>query len=240
MDFAKMNAFVMVADTMSFSKAADALYKSQSVLSRQIKSFEEELGVTLFNRTTKAVALTQEGKILYEGFKKILDCYEETLQSAQAAADGYSGVLRVGIPAGQLLNDNYLPFLDGFKQKYPDVYINLRADNLYNLRKMIVDDNLDVILARKSDFGDEIGAQNIEIGRAKVILAISRSHRLAEKKASELKLSDFKNDYFLAHPYRETPTNKRVIEKLCAASGFVPKIKIMPDLSTINVWLEVW
>lgn len=238
MDIERIRDFIMVAETMSFTKAADELYKSQSVLSRQIKNFEEELGVQLFNRTTKAVSLTQEGEAFYYGFRKVLDQYEETINRGLSIKAGFQGELRIGVPIGQSLGENYRAFLRGFKEKYPKVFLNVRADNLHTLRTMFIENKLDIILARKSDFGSEIGAKGIEIGRTKIVLAVSKQHPVLQAGKKELKLSDFADDWFLAHPYRETPTNRRVIEQRCREAGFVPRIRMMPNLGSINVWVE--
>lgn len=73
MELRQLYYFVAVADTLSFSRAAESMYVSQSALSKQIAGLEEELGVALFSRGGKrAIALTREGELLLQEAKEIL------------------------------------------------------------------------------------------------------------------------------------------------------------------------
>ena len=72
LDYHKLKIFKTVADTGSFSKAAQLLFLSQPTVTLQIKKIENYLGVTLFRRDKKNVVLTEEGKILYEYATKIM------------------------------------------------------------------------------------------------------------------------------------------------------------------------
>ena len=72
MDIRVLRYFVTVADERSFTKAAERLHMSQPPLSKQIKLLENDLGVCLFDRTTRVLYLTREGEILYKRAKKII------------------------------------------------------------------------------------------------------------------------------------------------------------------------
>ena len=72
MELRQLRYFVAVADTLNFSRAAESLYVSQSALSKQISELEQELGVTLFERDRRNVALTRAGRILLNEAKGIL------------------------------------------------------------------------------------------------------------------------------------------------------------------------
>ncbi len=72
MELRQLRYFVAVADTLNFSRAAESLYVSQSALSKQISELEQELGVTLFERDRRNVALTQAGRVLQTEAKGIL------------------------------------------------------------------------------------------------------------------------------------------------------------------------
>ena len=72
MELRQLRYFVAVADTLNFSRAAESLYVSQSALSKQISELEQELGVALFDRDRRSVALTSAGQLLLPEAKDIL------------------------------------------------------------------------------------------------------------------------------------------------------------------------
>ena len=82
MDFQKIESFLALAETLSFTKASNTVFKSQSVLSRQIVSMEEELGIQLFTRTKRRVELTPAGKALVPGLKKVMELYDSVIEEA--------------------------------------------------------------------------------------------------------------------------------------------------------------
>ena len=67
MNFSQIKCFLAAAECLSFTRAADRLYLSQPVLSRQIASMEDELGIELFIREKKSIRLTPAGEVLAEG-----------------------------------------------------------------------------------------------------------------------------------------------------------------------------
>lgn len=77
MELEQLRIFAAVAESKSFTKAAKKLFISHSSTSRAVKALEDELGVRLFERENKIFGLTEKGKALYEGAKKLLSEAEE-------------------------------------------------------------------------------------------------------------------------------------------------------------------
>ena len=73
MNFSQIKCFLAAADCLSFTKAAERLYLSQPVLSRQIASMEDELGIELFIREKKSIRLTPAGEVMAEGLAQLAD-----------------------------------------------------------------------------------------------------------------------------------------------------------------------
>jgi DNA-binding transcriptional LysR family regulator len=96
--FSQMNAFVAVADHLSFVKAAARLGLAPSTLSSVIRSLLKDLGVQLFNRTTRSVALTQIGEHLRGRLQPVLDDYMSALESLNDLRDHPAGNLRLSAP----------------------------------------------------------------------------------------------------------------------------------------------
>ncbi|OXM83890.1 LysR family transcriptional regulator [Paenibacillus rigui] len=116
--------FYWAAKTGSLSQAAKALYLTQPSVSHAIKQLEESLGITLFYRNSKGVALTQEGAVLYSYIEKshILISIAEKKMTELKNLD--SGELKIG-GSESLFKHYLLPFLEEFHQQYPGIGLSL-------------------------------------------------------------------------------------------------------------------
>lgn len=93
---AKLEAFVCVATTGSFSKAAKATFTTPTAVNKQISLLEKELGFNLFERTYRGLTLTKAGQSFYMDAKDIIRCYNNSVMRAQNAALEDNGVIRIG------------------------------------------------------------------------------------------------------------------------------------------------
>lgn len=121
---AAMQAFARVAETRSFSEAARRLRVSKSVLSRQVAALEAELGVRLFNRTTRALTPTEIGQAYYARVARILADIEETELSIGHLQGAPRGRLKVNAP----MSFGYLhlaPALPDFMAENPEVEVDI-------------------------------------------------------------------------------------------------------------------
>ena len=117
-----LSVFVRVADTRSFTTAGRQLGVSSSAVGKAIARLEERLGVRLFHRSTRAIALTAEGSLFLERCRRIF-CEMEAaeLELAQTRSRP-SGVLRVSLPlVGMLM----MPTLSAFMREWPDIELDL-------------------------------------------------------------------------------------------------------------------
>lgn len=120
----ELNAFLAVARHESFRAAADELDLSASTLSHMIRALEERLGVRLFHRTTRSVALTAAGAQFSESLGPILSSLGQTLATVGMLKTEPSGTLRINASrnaARTLLKEIVPPF----RQRYPDIHLNL-------------------------------------------------------------------------------------------------------------------
>ena len=116
--------FTILANTLSFSKAASKLYITQSVLSRHIIEMEKELGVQLFSRNTHGVVLTDAGRVLLRDTEALIRKTDETttlLHSFKLEADGTVHIAC----SEQTLCTPVQEFLKQFLKKYPNIILNL-------------------------------------------------------------------------------------------------------------------
>jgi DNA-binding transcriptional LysR family regulator len=121
-------AFESVARHLSFARAAGELQVTPTAVSKTVKQIEVQLGVRLFNRTTRSVGLTESGRLLLEKLKPALDQIRASLEEVQETTDRPYGVLKI--------NSSYVayaaliePHLPAFLKHYPGITLEFAMDN---------------------------------------------------------------------------------------------------------------
>jgi DNA-binding transcriptional LysR family regulator len=238
MNFSQIKCFLAAAECLSFTRAADRLYLSQPVLSRQIAAMEDELGIELFAREKKSVKLTPAGEIVAEGLSKLAREYQQLIDKATALHKGYAGTLEIGMVEGQLICPPYSIALNKFHDKYPDVRVKLSKHTMGGMRQAITNGDIDVAFTAKFNVLEVEGEEldYIEVGTAPTMLVIPKSHPLAGE--SGLTLADFKNDTFLSLPESESPYIARSSERIAAHDSFKPRTLEAPNIGALALWLE--
>lgn len=116
--------FNIVSKNQSFSKAAQELYMSQSAVSQAISKLEKELEIQLFNRTSKGVALTNEGKLLDVYIQSALGMIHVAEDKMLEFKTLKTGELRIGV--GDTISRYFLmPYLEEFHTVYPGIKLNI-------------------------------------------------------------------------------------------------------------------
>ena len=125
MELRQLRYFVAVAEERHFGRAAKRLRLSQPPLSAQIKGLEEELGVKLFQRSTRQVALTDAGRTFLERAEGILEAVEEAKEAAKGANEGVRGRLEIGFISSATLG-LLPPAIRLFRERFGGIEIELR------------------------------------------------------------------------------------------------------------------
>lgn len=127
MNIKDLKYVITVAETCHFGKAAEACFVSQPTLSGQIKKLEQELGVTIFERTNRSVDITPIGKEVIQLARDILDKADSIYQLAQAHQDPLAGALRIGaIPT---LSPYLMPLvLMPLRKRFPQIKLVLSEE----------------------------------------------------------------------------------------------------------------
>jgi DNA-binding transcriptional LysR family regulator len=127
MDWDKLRAFSAAAEAGSFTNAGSALNLSQSAISRQITSLEQDLRASLFHRHARGLKLTEQGETLLDAVRQVSAC----LSKAEAQLAEHSSVPRgsLKISADLAFGTFWLvPRLKGFQDRYPDIAVTLMLD----------------------------------------------------------------------------------------------------------------
>jgi DNA-binding transcriptional LysR family regulator len=137
--FAVMSVFVRVAETGSFTKAAESLGVSRATVSVSIQQLEDRLGVRLLHRTTRRVSLTSEGHFYLEKARDVLGRLDSTEQLFRDAQPRVSGRLAIDVPT-RIARRVIIPALPEFLARHPGLQIHLGAsDRTINLVEKGVD-----------------------------------------------------------------------------------------------------
>jgi DNA-binding transcriptional LysR family regulator len=123
-------AFAATAKHGSFAKAARELGLSPSAVAKSVARLEDDLGVRLFHRTTRQVALTSEGHDLHVRCRSIVDEFDALRDAAAGARGAPSGTLRIDVPItlGKLL---YVPKLAALRRRHPQLGLDVRFSDRY-------------------------------------------------------------------------------------------------------------
>ena len=160
MELRHLRCFLAVAQELHFARAAERLHIEQSPLSRAIKELEEELGVTLFARTTRSTRLTRAGALFLEHVPRVLTALEQARDSVRAAASGFHDQLRIALSDG--ITPSRLPaLLAQCRLDEPEVDIRLFEVPLSQQIKGLNDDLYDVGFAQSDEVGDGIFAEPV-------------------------------------------------------------------------------
>ncbi len=125
--FDEMTVFASVVERGNFTRAADALGLSRSRVSEAVQALEARLGVRLLDRSTRHVAMTEEGRLFYVRCQRALGEAEAGIAELQARRDEPAGRLRIGVP--DVFADLYVvPVLAGFRAAFPKVTVELFAE----------------------------------------------------------------------------------------------------------------
>jgi DNA-binding transcriptional LysR family regulator len=138
-----LRTFVAIAETGNFSTAAEAVLRTPSAVSMQIKKLEEQLKTTLFLRDARSVTLTQHGEVLLSYARRMLALSNEAV--ARFVMPDLAGVVRLGAPDD--IAERLLPrILRDFAEAFPSIMVDVTVDMSSSLRKRVEEGRLDLAL----------------------------------------------------------------------------------------------
>ena len=150
MDLRHLRAFVTIVDAGGFARAGTRLHVSQPALSRQIRAFEIELGVRLFDRIGRRVQLTAEGQDLLRRARELLTGADSFGERARALKGGKTGVLRVGATP-QAMETLLAGFLPRYRRGHPGVDVHLVEDGGIRLATRLEHGDVHLALTASTD-----------------------------------------------------------------------------------------
>jgi DNA-binding transcriptional LysR family regulator len=205
MNLRQLRYAVALAEAQSFTKAADNEYVVQSALSQQLRKLEDELGVALFERTTRSVALTPAGEALLPLMHQVLAGVDQIKFDAQALSGTVAGRLTVGMMEVPSESLDVAALMATFHARYPEVSVTLRSGGSDLLIEAVRDRKLDVAVVG-SNVSTPTGRLTFtELFTEPLVAVLPSSHELAGRRSvlldqlAALPFIDFPPGYGLRH-----------------------------------------
>jgi len=223
MDIKQIKQFMAIMETGNITKAAEKLNMTQPPLTMQLKSLEEELGVRLFERSTRSLTPTDSAHLLFQRGNQIIELLETTMVEIQDISLGRERLLKVGFVAsagGALLHHR----INEFCLKYPEVRLQLREGNTYKIIEMIQNGLIEIGFVRTPYNSEPF--ERFELGKEPMAVVYHKDFFINRRINEPIK--------FILNHLKEIPISfdfrfEKLIIGACHRNGFQPNIFCMGE-----------
>lgn len=217
-----LELFLNVAEFLSFTKAGEKMYMSQSWVSKRIQQLETHLGLVLFLRNTRSLTLTPAGRILKERLTGVTSTILDAIQAAHAVQTGVSGYLRIGYL--EWGNMPFIHLLNDFLNANPQLSIDVYREQFPELRHDLASNRMDLIFTISYDCDsfppDEYEMMNLE--KTSLTAYMNVRHPLASK--SEIEIADLRGEPIFMVDQKSSPGYNKYISQIYAEQGMKPNV----------------
>lgn len=252
----QLKYFVAAAESLSFTKAAEQFYISQTAVTQQMQLLEESLGCTLFDRSTRPISLTPAGKIFLGEAKSILESMNRAAERVHDASTGLTGTLRVGFVRGYERSDLSI-LMRGFHLQNRSALISFYRCSTDVLAAGLAQQEYDIIFTWDStNLKAQEGIEYLNVEHARLVVALYPGHPLAGKRRlsrEELRgenilymspdaSNDSYGDAFFMQLYKDAGYKPNILFRSCDAECILMMvaaeegISILPDYFTDKLY----
>jgi len=234
MDTATLHAFLTVADSGSFSQAAEALFVTQPAVSKRVAALESELGMRLFDRIGRKVTLTEAGRILLPRARQVMIELDDSKRAVANLSGLVAGRLRVGTSHHIALH-RMPPVLRAYVRDYPEVELDLRFMDSEQVSNAVQNGDLELGVITLPVAPDP-ALVVIPVWPDPMSVVVSSSHELAQ--IPRIRVADLAQQGAILAP-RGTYT-RDLLESGFEKLGLSPKIRLESHyLETIKMLVQV-
>ncbi|MGH4027862.1 LysR family transcriptional regulator [Actinomycetota bacterium Odt1-20B] len=212
-----LECFVAVAEESHFGRAAERLGMAQPPLSQRIQRLERELGVRLFERTSRQVTITKGGSLLLAEARELLARSEALRATARRVRDGESGLLRAGLPP-DVAGEAVAAILAEFRREHPGVEVELHELSTAQQLVQLAAHDLDVGLIHHPC--DVTGLELGQVLRRELGVLLPRGATAAA--LPEVPLASLSGYELILFPRAAAPALHDDVLTTCARNGFTP------------------
>src|SRR6266436_1602420 len=232
MDLAALKTFLAVAHERSFSRAAAKVHRTQPAVSQAVRRLEADLGEQLFDRSSKTGTLTDAGKVLQNYGQRLVRLAEETESAMRELRDLRRG--RVLIGANEAAVHTLLPLMARFRQRYPDIAMDVRRVPARQIAVEVQQGSLDfgTLTFRPA----EEGLLEVVVGSDELVLLVPPSHPLAKRR--QVSMEDVAGEPVVAHN-DPSPARERVLRLFEQRHIALNMVIALPSLDGIKRAVEM-
>lgn len=193
MNIESLKCFILVAENLSFARAAEALYKTQPAVTKQINALEQEIGVPLFIRSTRHVELTPAGMSFYKDAKELVQNAQIAVERAQKQ-NVSENIINIGLSNPTVLF-HLIPYLSQFHKDYPTIYPNIQVLSYKIIISLFMDNKLDILFMYKENMSQKKGVSFKEIQKDSYVCLLPSDHVLSNKE--KISVYSLENDVII-------------------------------------------
>jgi DNA-binding transcriptional LysR family regulator len=220
----QIECFLALSESLNFTQAANNKFITQPTLSRNIATLEQELGVQLLYRSTKAVTLTAAGAAFAKDCVRLVEVWNESVEQAKSAQEGTTGVLTLGIQ-----RDTFEPFtvdlVREFRAKHSGIELILKPLGVTQLPEGLNTATLDLIIADGMPPLQHPG--RLLLSSRQECAALPIGHPLAER--SELHMEELRQERFVAMSPNASSSGYQLLIQKAIEANFTPNIVAFSD-----------
>lgn len=232
----QLRYFVEIADSGSFSAAAERLFVAQSALSRQIKELETQLKTPLFERTARQPRLTAAGEAFYPRARNLLSELLKASELATQVGNGELGTLRLSHSSTVPMSGPVLQGISAWLERCPGVSMDIVKLSSEAQLEEIADGRLEVGVLRLPVLRQREGVRVLPLYNEQLLLAVPPNHALARSQAP-IELGQLKDEAFISIPHPQRGGLSYLSAELCMRAGFFPKAARVMSRKTTQLQL---
>lgn len=233
MELRHLRYFVQVAEDLHFARAAQHLGISQPPLSQQIRALEEELGVRLFERTSRNVALTPAGERFLGEARATLAHADHAVRIARRAAAGEIGELAIGFNASAPFIPRIARAIHDFRQTYPDIQLSLSEKGGPEQIEAVAARTLDVGFLRRSQRPQlPLAVAAVSLVTERLFVAMRPDHRFARRDG--IQFGDLEGEPMLVYAQNRSGGFTHEFMAMLRDAGITPQVALtVGEISTM-------
>ncbi len=232
MDLQALKIFLAVAQERSFSRAAGKVHRTQPAVSQAVRRLEGDLGEELIDRSSKSGTLTDAGRVLQNYGQRLVRLAEETESAMRELRDLRRG--RVLIGANEAAVHTLLPLIARFRQRYPDLAIDVRRVPARQIAVEVQQGSLD--FGALTFHPPEEGLLEVTVGSDELVLLVPPAHPFGRRR--QVTMDEVATERIVAHN-DPSPARERVLRLFEQRHIFLNMVIALPSLDGIKRAVEM-